>query len=58
LFNKRCDSQKLDRTDEFLRLAGRLYDPNNPIENENEDQDQDQEEVEPEEDLEFESLDF
>ena len=27
MFNKRCDSQKLDRTDEFLRLAGQLYDP-------------------------------
>jgi hypothetical protein len=27
MFNKRCTSQKLDRTLEFFRLAGQLYDP-------------------------------
>lgn len=35
MFNKKCDSSCLDRTEEFYRLAGTLYDPRQSAENEN-----------------------
>ena len=30
MFFKRCSELKLDRTEEFLRIAGALYDPTKP----------------------------
>ncbi len=47
IFNKRCMTLQLDRTLEFFRLAGQLYDPNNN-EEEEEYEDVDREDLEEE----------
>ncbi len=51
MFNKSCDSFGLDRTDEFLRMAGKLYDPTSTRDPYGDDN------AEPEEDLDEEMLD-
>ena len=43
MFNKNCLKRKLDRSEEFLKLAGKLYDPTKVVrtieENQNEEVD-------------------
>ncbi len=51
MFNKSCNSFGLDRTDEFLRMAGKLYDPTSTRDPYGDDN------AEPEEDLDEEMLD-
>jgi hypothetical protein len=62
MFNKRCAALKLDRTEEFFRLAGTLYNPNNQEKQGFESQEEDEEELEEPtyemDDLNEEMLDF
>ena len=50
MFNKRCSDLKLDRTEEFFKLAGKLYDPRkktNRFEDEEPEEDRDELILEP-----------